>query len=258
MKSTRSWPRARSSSASSAAIARSVTPRERPRQEVVQRRVGGLGGTTERVELRRVLAGSQRAHHRSGGRPGSARHAGLQREQVRAPDAVPDGDPAAGRQPAGHDGVRILAVSPPHDLEPAGARRVERERTLEHRHEQSRGRARYQRQQRRPLERHRPVAHQVGEVGRRGDDQRVEITLLQQGQGGRNPAPVVRAHGQTFNRICWGTTWKVTGVVPSGWPSATTGSARGDATSIFSLARSSLMFGSGKWSPWRKILGSMR
>src|SRR5439155_4208817 len=111
----------------------------------------------------------------------------------------------------------------------------------------------------RAFERRRVVPAQVGQVGRRADHDGTE-PIVRRARGGAGH-PFCRALAsvhQSFSWICRGTTWNVTGVVPSTEPSATTGSRLGPSIRRVKRARSSLIPGSGTWSPCRNILGKSR
>ena len=101
---------------------RSWRPANRRVRRSCQRRVGGLAA--------RPSASSSAASLRARSAPTTARadlqealgRAGLHARAGASPRCGPRPRSGRRRQPAGDDGVRILAVSPSHDLEPAGAR----------------------------------------------------------------------------------------------------------------------------------------
>src|SRR6478672_6122994 len=178
---------------------------------------------------------------------------------MHGPDPVRDTDPTAPREQAGDDLVRIRAVAPGCELHLAAGRRQGGERPFELGDDERGIPIGSQDQHGRPFEGRRVVPTQVGEIRRRADDHGTEPLLRR--AGGRPGHPfrgALASVHQSFKRICRGTTWNVTGVVPSTEPSATTGSGSGPSTRRVSRARNSLIPGSGTWSPWRNILGRSR
>ena len=175
------------------------------------------------------------------------------------PDPVRDTDPTAPREQAGDDLVRIRAVAPGREFHVAAGRRHVGERAFELGDDERGIPIGSQDENRRPFEGRRVVPTQVGEIRRRADDHGTEPLLRRAGGRAGHPfrGALASVH-QSFKRICRGTTWNVTGVVPSTEPSATTGSGRGPLIRRATRARSSLIPGSGTWSPCRKILGRSR
>src|SRR4051812_22924594 len=178
---------------------------------------------------------------------------------MRAPDPLADEHRAASGDARGDRRVRVLVVTPPDELDRVGGRRLLRERQLQRRHDQRRRAIDGDHEHGRSFQRHRLVADQIPKVRRGRDHDGGSARVPEPGRCVAQPTAVVRRqHRQTFNRICCGTIWKVTGVVPRRWPSATTGRVRRDVISICSLACTSVIDGSGTWSPCRKIRGSNR
>src|SRR5438132_997604 len=171
------------------------------------------------------------------------------------PQPVARGDPAPRRKQGGRRPVRIGTVLPAHEVEESAGRRRGREGTLELGDDECGIRLRTQDEERRSLQRRCVVPGQVHHVWRRGHDDGTETPRRGLGRDAIHAIRVPVAHN--FTRICWGTTWNVAGVVPIISPSATIGSGRSASTATRTFACSSVMSGSGTWSPCRNILGSI-
>ncbi len=207
--------------------------------------VGTPAGELEQAELVRVLDGSkERDRRRRRDQPAGVEEP-LEPEEMGRPHPIPHPQLRGGRNHASDELVRVLPVAPPHDLEPATHRRVERPRALELGNHQHRVVGGPHDQQRQPLERRRIVARQVHEIRRGRQEESGQPGLVRR----RPRAPEALLVPHSFIRIRWGITWKVAGVVPSTSPSASMGSGRSASIFTAALARSSSMWSLGMWSP---------
>ena len=156
-----------------------------------------------------------------------ARGRPLQRQHVRRPHPVADRHATLAREHRGDQLVGVVAVAPADHLlglQRLSGDRVEGELPLELRHDQDGVAVRPDHQHRQPFERHRPVAGQVHEVGRRRHHDGLQPILRRLRGQPLPPGQVIGRH--SFSRIDRGTIWNVAGVVPRSSPSATIGSGR--------------------------------
>ena len=225
MNSAWSCPCATSSSPNSCAIARSLRPASGPDRRsasaasaaAAARRSAANSTSSLRARIAPTI-GAADAH----AAPGTARcSASTCDPQIRSPTKT---GPRAG-DPRRHDRVRVLIVSPIEQLEVTGRGRRGGERPLQRSARAGRARLGRDHEHGRALERHRLVPDQVARSGDGATSNAPPpASASRLAAPRRRPRSIAASTAQTLRRICCGTTWNVTGVVPSANPSATTGS----------------------------------
>ncbi len=250
MKSARECPCSRSSAARSSAISSSRLPRNRIPQICRNASSAPRPARRSAPSSSGSFTARRRPMIREAGSNASAGAVRCSAEHVRRPYPVPDRHPSLARQDRRDQIVRIVPVPPADDLvrlERLAGGGIQRQLPLELRHHQHGSTVRPDHEGGQALQRHRAVAGQVDEIGRRGHHHGRQPVL---GQLGGQPLPsrlVVGRH--SFSRIDRGITWNVAGVVPSISPSATTGRGRSASIDTRIFARISRMCGCGTWSP---------
>ena len=168
--------------------------RDRPRLQVGGDAVDGRGRPPQRLDLGGVLDGPQRPDHRRGPRrtraAGSAAcRSSTNRAHVRSPTAT---RPAAPDQ-VGHDGDRVVGLAPRPQREHVGP--LGHPGRLQPGHHQRGVAVAGQDQHGQPLQRHRLVAGQVGQVGADRQQQHVDADL---GHAGADPVGAFGEHGAEY------------------------------------------------------------